>query len=180
MRTCSSSTQRAATSRAGSSTWSSIAIWAASWRRSSDDGAATRSTTCGTPSRGSSRPPSSVRKVATRGSPMADETLARMFWNRVAEGRERPAQMIKEGGHWQTLPWSRVGEIVRELALGFLAFDRRPGERVALLSRSRAEWVQADFAILSTGCLTVPIYPSYTPRQIAHIVTDSEARMLIV
>ena len=111
---------------------------------------------------------------------MADETLARMFWSRVAEGPERPAQMIKEGGHWQTLPWSRVGELVREVALGLLAFDRRPGERVALLSRSRAEWVQADFAILSTGCLTVPIYPSYTPRQIAHIVTDSEARMLIV
>ena len=111
---------------------------------------------------------------------MADETLARMFWGRVASDADRPAQMIKEQGRWQTLDWSRVGETVRELALGLLALGRRPGEAVALLSRSRAEWVQADLAILSTGCLTVPIYPTYTPRQVAYIVNDSGARTLIV
>ncbi len=111
---------------------------------------------------------------------MAAETLARMFWSRVETGGDRPAQMIKAEGRWRELTWSRVGETVRELALGLLALGRRPGDAVALLSRSRAEWVQADFAILSTGCLTVPIYPSYTPGQIADIVNDSEARTLIV
>ena len=111
---------------------------------------------------------------------MADETLARMFWSRVEAGGDRPAQMIKAEGRWRELAWSQVGETVRELALGLLALGRRPGQAVALLSRSRAEWVQADFAILSTGCLTVPIYPSYTPGQIASIVNDSEARTLIV
>jgi long-chain acyl-CoA synthetase len=111
---------------------------------------------------------------------MADETLARMFWSRVAADGDRPAQMIKGKGRWQTLAWAQVGETVRELALGLLALGRRRGETVALLSQSRAEWVQTDFAILSTGCLTVPIYPSYTPGQIAHIVNDSEARTLIV
>ncbi len=111
---------------------------------------------------------------------MADETLARMFWSRVEAGGDRAAQLIKAEGRWRELAWSRVGETVRELALGLLALGRRPGEAVALLSRSRAEWVQADFAILSTGCLTVPIYPSYMPGQIASIVNDSEARTLIV
>ena len=111
---------------------------------------------------------------------MAAETLVRMFWSRVETGGDRPAQMIKAEGRWRELTWSGVGETVRELALGLLALGRRPGDAVALLSRSRAEWVQADFAILSTGCLTVPIYPSYTPGQIASIVNDSEARTLIV
>jgi long-chain acyl-CoA synthetase len=111
---------------------------------------------------------------------MADETLVRMFWGRVASDADRPAQMIKEKGRWQTLAWSQVGETVREIALGLLALGRRRGEAVALLSRSRAEWVQADLAILSAGCLTVPIYPSYTPKQVADIVNDSGARMLIV
>jgi long-chain acyl-CoA synthetase len=111
---------------------------------------------------------------------MADETLARMFWSRVAADGDRPAQMMKDKGRWQALAWSQVGETVREIALGLLALGRRPGEVVALLSRSRAEWVQADLAILSAGCLTVPIYPTYTPRQVAYIVNDSEARTLIV
>ncbi|MEK7715187.1 MAG: AMP-binding protein, partial [candidate division NC10 bacterium] len=81
---------------------------------------------------------------------------------------------------WRELAGSQVGDTGRELALGLLALGRRPGEAIALLSQSRAEWVQADFAILSTGGLTVPIYPSYTPGQIASIVNDSEARTLIV
>jgi hypothetical protein len=70
---------------------------------------------------------------------MADETLARMFWGRMASDADRPAQMIKEKGRRQTLAWSQVGETVRELALGLLALGRRPGEAVALLSQSRAE-----------------------------------------
>jgi long-chain acyl-CoA synthetase len=111
---------------------------------------------------------------------MSDENLGQMFWSRVDKSEGLPAQMVRRGGEWDTLTWAQVGEIVRELALGLLALGRKPGDAVALLSQSRAEWVQADFAILSTGSVTVPIYPTYPPEQIAYIVNDSEARTLIV
>jgi long-chain acyl-CoA synthetase len=111
---------------------------------------------------------------------MGDETLARMFWRRVEGSADRPAEMVKADGHWRTLAWREVGDTVRELALGLLALGLRRGEAVALLSKSRADWVHADFAILSAGCVTVPIYPSYTPEQIAWIVNDAEVRTLIV
>lgn len=111
---------------------------------------------------------------------MADDTLARMFWNRVEKGGDRPAQEFKRAGRWETLTWRQYGEVVRELALGLVAVGRKKGDAVALLSQSRAEWMQADFAILSAGCVTVPIYPTYTPEQIAYIVNDSESRTLIV
>jgi long-chain acyl-CoA synthetase len=111
---------------------------------------------------------------------MSDESLGRMFWSRIEKTEGFPAQMVKRGGEWHTFTWAQVGDIVRELALGLLALGRKPGEAVALLSQSRAEWVQADFAILSTGAVTVPIYPTYPPEQIAYIVNDSEARTLIV
>jgi len=111
---------------------------------------------------------------------MADESVARVFWKRIEESGKAPAQMVKRGGEWQTLTWDDVGGIVRDVALGLVALRRQPGDTVALLSQSRAEWVQADFAILSTGSVTVPIYPTYTPEQIAYIVNDAEARTLIV
>ncbi|MBI2014269.1 MAG: long-chain fatty acid--CoA ligase [Candidatus Rokubacteria bacterium] len=111
---------------------------------------------------------------------MAGDTLARMFWSRVEAGGERPAELVKSGAGWQPLTWRDVGDAVREAALGLLALGRRRGDAVALLSRSRGEWVHADFAILSAGCRTVPIYPSYTPAQVAGIVNDAEARTLIV
>ncbi len=111
---------------------------------------------------------------------MADDTLARMFWSRVDKSGDAPAQQFKRAGRWETLTWRQLGEIVRELALGLLALGRQKGEAVALLSASRPEWVQADFAILSAGCITIPVYPSYTPEQLAYIVNDSGAKTLIV
>ncbi len=111
---------------------------------------------------------------------MATDTLARLFWDRVERSAGRPAQSFKQGAGWKTLTWREVGGIVREVALGLIAVGRQKGERVALLSTSRAEWVQADFAIFSAGCVTVPIYPTYPPDLIAYVVNDSEAKTLIV
>ncbi|HYE89824.1 MAG TPA: AMP-binding protein, partial [Terriglobales bacterium] len=111
---------------------------------------------------------------------MADDTLARMFWSRVEQGGDRPAQQFKTSGGWTTISARELGEVVRELALGLIALGRGKGDRVALLSASRAEWVQADFAIFSAGCVTVPIYPSYPQDLIAYVVNDSGARTLFV
>jgi long-chain acyl-CoA synthetase len=111
---------------------------------------------------------------------MAADTLARMFWEQVERSGDRPAQQFKHGAGWTTITWREVGETVRELALGLLALGRAKGDSVALLSSSRAEWVQADFAIFTAGCVTVPVYPSYPPDLIAYIVNDSGARTIIV
>jgi long-chain acyl-CoA synthetase len=111
---------------------------------------------------------------------MAEDTLARLFWSRVETSGSLAAQMVKRRAGWERLTWAEVGETVREAALGLLALGRAPGDAVAILSRSRAEWVHGDFAILSAGCLTVPIYPTYTPEQVAYIVKDAHVRTLIV
>jgi long-chain acyl-CoA synthetase len=111
---------------------------------------------------------------------MAAETLARMFWDRVDASSDRPAQQFKQGADWKTITWREVGDVVRELAQGLLALGRAKGDAVALLSTSRAEWVQADFAIFSAGCVTVPVYPTYPPDLIAYVVNDSGARTIIV
>src|SRR5215813_10115980 len=111
---------------------------------------------------------------------MAQETLARMFWRRVDQSSSRPAQQFKRDGRWHSLTWRQAGDTVEELALGLLALGRQKGDAVALLSQSRVEWVHADVAILSAGCITVPIYPSYPPDLIAYVVNDSGARTLIV
>ena len=111
---------------------------------------------------------------------MSEQSLARMFWNRVEKSAGAPAQKFKRGGTWITLTWREVGDVVREIAAGLLALGRRPGDSVAILSTSRAEWVQADFAIFSAGCVTIPIYPTYPPDLIEYIVNDAGVKTLIV
>ena len=111
---------------------------------------------------------------------MANVTLASMFWNRVERDGDRPAQQSKEAGVWKTRTWREVGEIVRELATGLLALGRKKEDAVGILSASRAEWVQADFAGFSAGCRTIPIYPTYPPDLIQYIVNDAGVKTLFV
>ena len=56
----------------------------------------------------------------------------------------------------------------------------RKGDRVAILSENRPEWTTADFAILSLGAVTVPIYATQTPEQISFILNDSGARLIFL
>jgi len=111
---------------------------------------------------------------------MSADTLARMFWDRVERSGARPAQQFKRGADWKTITWREVGDIAREVALGLIALGREKGDMVALLSASRAEWVQADFAIFSAGCVTIPVYPTYPPDLIAYVVNDSGAKTMFV
>jgi long-chain acyl-CoA synthetase len=54
------------------------------------------------------------------------------------------------------------------------------GDRVAILSENRPEWTIADFAILSLGAVTVPIYSTQTAEQCSFILNDSGARLIFV
>jgi long-chain acyl-CoA synthetase len=111
---------------------------------------------------------------------MAHGTLASMFWNRVERDGDRASQRYKANGTWHTLNWRQVGEVVRELATGLLVLGRRKDDTVGILSASRAEWVQADFAIFSAGCRTIPIYPTYPPDLIQYLVNDAGIKTLFV
>jgi len=69
---------------------------------------------------------------------------------------------------------------VRSLTCGLELLGLEPGDRVAIVSESRPEWVMADFAILRAGGVTVPIYPTLAPVQAGNILNDSGARLAFV
>ncbi|MCH2278948.1 MAG: long-chain fatty acid--CoA ligase [Vicinamibacterales bacterium] len=71
-------------------------------------------------------------------------------------------------------------EKVRDLSLGLSGLGIQAGDRIALVSESRPEWVIADLAILSAGAVTVPIYPTLPAEQMRTILADSKARFVIV
>jgi long-chain acyl-CoA synthetase len=69
---------------------------------------------------------------------------------------------------------------VRDFSLGLGALGMERGDPVALLSESRPEWLLADFAILTAGAVTVPIYPTLAADQVAFILADCRASLAIV
>jgi len=69
---------------------------------------------------------------------------------------------------------------VRDLSLGLGTLGVECGDRVAIVSDPRPEWIIADFAILTGGYVSVPIYPTLPAAQMRYILADSSARVAVV
>ncbi|MBI4209476.1 MAG: long-chain fatty acid--CoA ligase [Deltaproteobacteria bacterium] len=103
-----------------------------------------------------------------------------MFWKQVEKSPKKPAFKYKKGDGWTDVTWEEAGKIVKEMASGLLELGLKPGEKVAILSATRYEWILVDMAILSCGGVSIPIYPSNTPEQAAYVIQDSESRFAFV
>ncbi|MEU6947085.1 AMP-dependent synthetase/ligase [Streptomyces sp. NPDC046316] len=86
----------------------------------------------------------------------------------------------KVAGVWTDVTAKQFLAEVRGAAKGLIAAGVEPGDRVALLSRTRYEWVLLDFAIWSAGAVTVPVYETSSPEQIQWILGDSGASLVLV
>ncbi len=83
-------------------------------------------------------------------------------------------------GSWTPVTWRQFAAEVRGIAAGLVAAGVEPGDRVGLMSRTRYEWTLLDYAILTAGGVTVPIYPTSSLAQVEWILGDSGARAVVV
>ncbi|HWI43866.1 MAG TPA: AMP-dependent synthetase/ligase [Nocardioides sp.] len=83
-------------------------------------------------------------------------------------------------GGWTDVTCAEFLAEVSAVAKGLVAAGIEPGDRVALVSRTRYEWTLLDYAIWFAGAATVPIYESSSEEQIQWILSDSGARAVVV
>ena len=78
-------------------------------------------------------------------------------------------------GSWRDVTSADFLSEVQSLAKGLIASGIKPGDAVALMSRTRYEWTMIDFAVWFAGGVVVPIYETSSPQQIQWILSDSDA-----
>lgn len=105
-------------------------------------------------------------------------TLPQMFRAQARKYGGRAVLKVRRAGAYRDISWAELAAQVEETALGLLDFGVEPGDRVAILSENRPEWVAADLAVLSLGAVTVPIYPTLTPEEVEQILLHSGARVV--
>jgi long-chain acyl-CoA synthetase len=76
---------------------------------------------------------------------------------------------------WRDVTAGQFRDEVTALAKGLIAAGVSPGDRVALMSRTRYEWTLVDYAIWTAGAVTVPIYETSSAEQVEWILSDSGA-----
>lgn len=92
----------------------------------------------------------------------------------------RIAFKYKVNGSYQDLNYSELWHKIENFALGLLSLGFKPNDRIAIVSENRIEWFIVDVAIASIGAITVPIFPSTTPKQEEYIFNDCTATGIIV
>jgi long-chain acyl-CoA synthetase len=89
-----------------------------------------------------------------------------------------PAMRYPEGDRWLQTSYPELGADARALAKGLIALGVKSGDRVAILSNTRAEWTLADFAGICAGAVVVPVYQTNSPEECEYVLDHCGASVL--
>jgi long-chain acyl-CoA synthetase len=107
-------------------------------------------------------------------------TLADLPFHVMGRFQGAPVVGTTRGGEIRSQTGRELFDGIRDLSLGLSELGMRQGDRVALISESRPEWLSVDLAILAAGGVTVPIYPTLSTAQVRYILQDSASTIAVV
>jgi long-chain acyl-CoA synthetase len=93
---------------------------------------------------------------------------------------ERPVLQYKSESGYVGIRYSELREKVELFAHGLAALGVKRGDRVAIVSENRPEWVISDQAIVALGAVDVPVYTTMTAKQNEYIFNDAGVQFAIV
>lgn len=111
---------------------------------------------------------------------MNPSNLVEMLYQTVTKHSDKDVYMWKENGIYQHMTYRVFWEKIYHAASGFKALGIEPGDKVAILSNSNPMWGITDFALASIEAISVPVYPTLPPDQVAYILENSDARAVVV
>jgi long-chain acyl-CoA synthetase len=109
-------------------------------------------------------------------------TLPGLFLRRCERTPEAEAyrQYDAATASWKSYSWADMRRLAARWQAALAQEHLAPGERVAVLLKNSVEWVCLDQAAQSLGLVVVPLYTSDAPENIAYILGDCGARLLLV
>ncbi len=89
-------------------------------------------------------------------------------------------QFDPDTGQWRSWNWSETMEAVARWQSALVRESLQPGDRVAIMMRNGFEWMLFDQAALGLGLVVVPLYVDDRPENVAYVLSDSGARVLML
>jgi len=102
-----------------------------------------------------------------------------MFAN-ARTGADHVTVRRRVAGRWRDVTARQFAREVTDFGKGLIAAGIDPGDRVAIMSKTRYEWSVADMAALAIGAVVVPIYETSSAEQVEWILADSGAKAALV
>ena len=90
------------------------------------------------------------------------------------------ALSVKRNGKWENFSTAEYRKYVDDLSLGLLAMGFEKGDKIATVTNNRPEWNFIDFGMSQIGCVHVSVYPTISKTEYLHILSHSDAKIIIV
>lgn len=111
---------------------------------------------------------------------MKPNNLVEMLSNTVEKYPDKAALMWKSEGSYRSLSYQDMWEKIENAAAGLARLGVKENSKVAILSDSNPMWAITDFAISSLGAVSVPIYPTLPPNQVAYVLKNADVEVAVV
>jgi len=108
------------------------------------------------------------------------KTLKDLIEQSADKFRDHTAFQIKRSNQYQKYSFKKVYELASNLSAHLKKSGINPKDRVAILSENRPEWGISYLAVASRGAVSVPIDARLTREEIENLLTDSDAKVIIV
>ena len=76
--------------------------------------------------------------------------------------------------------FAEAGVEARKIAAAIKAYDLPKQSHIALLSKNCAHWIISDLAIMMSGHVSIPLYPTSSADSIQHVLEHSESKAIII
>ena len=106
--------------------------------------------------------------------------IPQRFFKNVEKYADKPALLSKIDGSYRPILYRDLGNHVKSIGLVLDSWGIKHGDRVAIMSDNREEWIMADLANVSIGLISVPIYPTLSPKQVFELLSHSNPRVLFI
>jgi long-chain acyl-CoA synthetase len=111
---------------------------------------------------------------------MLDQTLIGLIVRNAEAAPREVALREKRFGIWRPTSWAEFRDAVAAFARGIQGLGFRPNDTLAILGDNKPEWLIAEFAAIAAGGVATGVYADCLAEEIQHLVTHSEARLLVV
>lgn len=107
---------------------------------------------------------------------LIEQTLDANFKSTVGRWPDRDAIVVRH----QNIRWTyrELDEQIERVARGLIAAGIETGDRVALWSPNRIEWVLIQYATARIGAIMVCVNPAYRPVELTYVLKQSGAKMI--
>jgi long-chain acyl-CoA synthetase len=106
-------------------------------------------------------------------------TLPQLLRLRARHEGERVALREKEFGIWNEVTYGEYFAKVRRFAYGLLELGFQKGERLAILADNIPEWLYAEIGAQAVGGISVGVYQSSLPPEIAYVLSYTGAAIVL-